>query len=193
MKLYGSQPSPYVRRIRLALSGRAYQFEALDVFAGAGREKVIRHNPARKIPVLEDGDLILSDSSVIYRYLAEKFAWKPLSWDQENQLTTINAANDSLVELLLCKRSGFDIEDDKLFFNLQRERIAGTLAALNQQVKAGVYDQWQYPAMCLYSLADWSDFRDLLELDDYPALLAFRSRNVDRPGVAESDPRLSAS
>lgn len=189
MKLYGSQPSPYVRRIRLALAGKAYEFEALNVFEGKGREKVIVHNPARKIPMLEDGKLLLSDSGVIYRYLIEKFDWKPLTWAQENQLTVINAANDSLVELLLCQRSGFDIQEDKLFFNLQRERVAGTLAALNEQAKEGVFEDWQYPAMSLYALVDWSDFRDLAELDAYPALRAFRSRNADRPGVLESDPR----
>ena len=44
--------------------------------------------------------------------------------------------------------------------------------------------------MALYSLIDWTLFRQLVELDDYPALLAFVAANSQQPGVAVSDPRL---
>ena len=134
MQLLGSVASPFVRRLRLVLAGQPYQFVALNIFESEGRSVLVQHNPARKVPVLVDGEQVIFDSGVIYRYLASKLKLTPLSWDQENGLTTINACTDSLVELLLCKRSGFDVTEDKLFFNLQHERIQATLEALEQQI-----------------------------------------------------------
>jgi glutathione S-transferase len=139
---------------------------------------------------LVDGEQVIFDSAVIYRYLTQKLNFKPLSWDQENSLTTINACTDSLVELLLCTRSGFDVNEDKLFFNLQHERIQATLEALEQQIKAGQFGQWDYTAISLYTLVDWILFRDLVDLKPFPVLLQFRSEHLKQPMVAETDPRL---
>lgn len=191
MQLLGSVASPFVRRLRLVLAGQPYQFVALNIFESEGRSVLVKHNPARKVPVLVDGELVIFDSGVIYRYIAQKLNLKPLGWEQENSLTTINACTDSLVELLLCSRSGFDVNEDKLFFNLQHERIQATLEALEQQIKAGQFGQWDYTAISLYSLIDWILFRDLVDLKPFPVLLQFRSEHLKQPMVAETDPRLS--
>ena len=170
MKLYGSQTSPYVRRIRLLLAELPCEFIKLNILDSADRETLAAINPTLRIPMLDDAGQTIFDSGVIYRYLAAKTNATPLSWYQENQLTVINAVNDSLVMLYQCSRSGLDTNDDKLFFNLQRERIAMSLYVLEQQAANAEFANWQYPAMALYSLLDWVAFRELLELDDYPAL-----------------------
>lgn len=190
MKLYGSQTSPYVRRIRLLLSQTAHEFVNLNIFAGADRDSLAAINPALRIPMLEDNEHVIFDSGVIYRYLAPKLGLAALSWYQENQLTVINAVNDSLVMLLQCNRSGLDTNDDKLFFNLQRERVATSLFVLEQQAANGEFAKWDYVAMALYSLIDWTLFRELMELDDYPALLAFAASNSQQQMIAQTDPRL---
>ncbi|MBU1308245.1 MAG: glutathione S-transferase family protein, partial [Gammaproteobacteria bacterium] len=100
MKLYGSQTSPYVRRIRLLLAATAHDFINLNIFAGADRETLAALNPTLRIPMLDDEGQVIFDSGVIYRYLAPRLGLAPLSWYQENQLTVINAVNDSLVMLL---------------------------------------------------------------------------------------------
>ena len=190
MKLYGSQTSPYVRRIRLLLASTPHEFVNLNIFAGVDRETLAAINPALRIPMLQDGDRAIFDSAVIYRYLAAKLGLAALSWYQENQLTVINAVNDSLVMLLQCNRSGFNTNDDKLFFNLQRERVATSLFVLEQQAANGEFANWDYVAMALYSLVDWTLFRELMELDDYPALLAFTNSNRQQAMINETDPRL---
>ncbi|MDP2713194.1 glutathione S-transferase family protein [Rheinheimera sp.] len=190
MKLYGSQTSPYVRRIRLVLAATPHEFINLNIFAGTDRETLAAINPALRIPMLDDDGQLVFDSGVIYRYLAPKLGLAALSWYQENQLTVINAVNDSLVMLLQCSRSGFDTNDDKLFFNLQRERVATSLFVLEQQAANGEFANWDYVAMALYSLVDWTLFRELLEFDDYPALLAFVAQNKAQPMIKDSDPRL---
>ena len=191
MKLYGSQTSPYVRRIRLLLATTSHEFINLNIFAGEGRQTLAAINPALRIPKLDDAGQVIFDSGVIYRYLAPKLGIAPLSWYQENQLTVINAVSDSLVMLLQCSRSGFDTNDDKLFFNLQKERIATCLYVLEQQAANGEFKQWNYITMALYSLIDWTLFRQLIELDDYPALLACVGANASQGAVALSDPRLA--
>jgi glutathione S-transferase len=190
MKLYGSQTSPYVRRIRLLLATTAHEFINLNIFAAEGRQTLAAINPALRIPMLDDAGQVIFDSGVIYRYLAPKLGIAALSWYQENQLTVINAVSDSLVMLLQCSRSGFDTNDDKLFFNLQRERVATSLYVLEQQADNGEFAQWDYVAMALYSLVDWTLFRELMEFDDYPALLAFLAQNKSQPMIKDSDPRL---
>lgn len=190
MKLYGSQTSPYVRRIRLLLATTAHEFINLNIFTGEGRQTLAAINPALRIPMLDDAGQVIFDSGVIYRYLAVKLGIAPLSWYQENQLTVINAVSDSLVMLLQCSRSGFDTNDDKLFFNLQRERVATSLYVLEQQAANNEFANWDYVAMALYSLVDWTLFRELMEFDDYPALLAFVAQNKTQPMIKDSDPRL---
>lgn len=190
MKLFGSTSSPFVRRLRLFLAERDYEFITLNIFEATDRELLTRLNPTHKIPMLQDEQHVVFDSGVIYRYLAEKFQVKPLSWQQENILTTINAANDSLVELLLCKRSGFNVDDDKLFFKLQRDRVSATLQVLNDKVRDGEFSQWNYLSISLYCLVDWILFRELTDLSRFPSLLSFRAQNLDQTAVAGSDPRL---
>lgn len=191
MKLFGSMSSPFVRRLRLLLVSQPYEFISLNIFETAGRETLVQLNPTRKVPMLQDGELVIFDSGVIFRYLCQKLQLPALSWADENRLTMINAVNDSLVEILLCQRSGFDTHSDKLFFNLQHERVVGTLQVLEQQAAAGQFDDWDYLAMSLYCLLDWAEFRQLTDLKPYPALQQFLQAAQDRPGVVQTDPRLA--
>lgn len=188
MKLIGSTTSPYVRRIRLLLNEEPHEFINLDIY-GAGRDELRRNNPTLKIPVLIDDGQEIFDSRVIARYLANRQGHEPLSWDQENQLTLIDGANDSAVTMLLSERSGIDTRQDAMFFNLQRERIMTTLRTLAAMVEEGQLEHWNYPAMCLYCLVDWLDFRDLVDFSGVDSLLAFRNSLRERPRVSDTDPR----
>lgn len=190
MRLLGSTTSPFVRRTRLLLADRDYEFVNLDIY-GNDRDRLRERNPALKIPVLEDGDQTIFDSRAIFRYLAGKFERAPLTWDQENQLTLIDAATDSLVSLFLSQRSGLDINADLLFFNLQRERVAMTLHELALRVEQGGFRDWNYPSICLYCLVDWMEFRQLSDFKGLEALLDFRDRNREQAFVNETDPRNS--
>lgn len=188
MKLIGSTTSPYVRRIRILLNEEPYEFVNLDIY-GEGRDELRRNNPALKIPMLEDEGQQIFDSRIIARYVSAKQGRDPLTWDQQNQLTLIDAANDSAVILLLSKRSGLDVDADAMFFNLQRERMTTTLKALADQVDDGQFDAWNYPAICLYCLVDWLDFRGVVDFTGVESLLKFRDAHKDKPWVAQTDPR----
>jgi glutathione S-transferase len=78
MKIIGSYISPYVRKVLacLALKGLAYEIDPITPFYG--NDEFARLSPLRRIPVLIEGDLVLSDSSVICAYLDEAYSGHPL-------------------------------------------------------------------------------------------------------------------
>jgi len=191
MQLIGSPASPYVRRIRLFLNKRDYTFTHIDIFSPDGRKFLTDNNPAQKIPVFIDGENTLYDSRVIFRYLAQKFQSASLTWPQENLLTLIDAANDSFISLLLLKRSDIDSSQDKLFFNLQHEKIDTVLSVLNKEVENGTFNDWNYPSICLYCLLDWVQFRELGSITQYPHLHTFLSEHSKQDGVYDTDPRIN--
>lgn len=188
MKLYGSTTSPYVRRIHLLLEGQDYDVENLKLTETADRIKLKAKNPTLKIPMLEDGDVVLFDSRVIAQYLREKLSHTPLTWEEENQITLIDNANDSFVSMFQLQRSDIDTTADRLFFNYQRERFDEVFAALDQQVGNGKFAQWNFPAMCLYCLLDWITFRNLKDYSDYTNLVSFYKQHAERPAVIASIP-----
>ncbi len=189
MKLYGSTTSPFVRRTRIFTHSIAIEFISMDIFA-EGRDCLREKNPTLKVPFLIDDDKSIYDSRVIYRYLVDKFELSAPSIEQENILTMIDAASDSLVSILLLGRSGFDTNEDKLFFNLQHERINQVFKALQQECQVGSFKEWHYPSICLYCLLDWVLFRDLLKLSEYPELIAFHGLHQEREEVKATDPRV---
>lgn len=69
--IVGSYLSPYVRKVLVCLEAKGIPYE-VDHFAPFyGDERFSRLSPLRRIPVLVDGDLVLTDSSVICEYLDE--------------------------------------------------------------------------------------------------------------------------
>jgi glutathione S-transferase len=67
--IVGSYLSPYVRKVLvcLELKGITYEVDHFPPFYGDDRFSKL--SPLRRIPVLVDGDLVLTDSSVICEYL----------------------------------------------------------------------------------------------------------------------------
>lgn len=189
MKLLGSGTSPYVRRTRLLLGDADYEFASLDIY-GADRDELRKHNPALKIPMLIDDDgQSIYDSRVIARYLTEKLGLERPDWAQENQLTLIDAANDSMVTIALSKRSGLDTSRDINFYALQHERIARSIDALSAMAADGAFDAWHYPSMCLFCLVDWAEMRELFDFLGHQRLRDLKARFANQPMVAATDPR----
>jgi glutathione S-transferase len=71
--ILGSYLSPYVRKVLvlLELKGVAYEIDPMVAFFGD--ERFSKLSPLRRIPVMIDGDLILTDSSVICQYVEDRW------------------------------------------------------------------------------------------------------------------------
>jgi glutathione S-transferase len=80
MKLYEFGPTRSIR-VRWTLQELGVAFEPISVDLIAGQQRApsfLKINPAGKVPVLVDGDLVLTESVAIVLYLAEKYPDKGL-------------------------------------------------------------------------------------------------------------------
>ncbi|MQA19591.1 glutathione S-transferase family protein [Rugamonas rivuli] len=76
MKLYGATLSGHTHRVRLFLSllNLPYEFVEIDMRARQNRSpEHLARNPFGEVPVLEDGDVTLADSTAILVYLASRY------------------------------------------------------------------------------------------------------------------------
>lgn len=191
MKLYGSTPSPFVRRNRIFLEDIDYEFVAMNIYEKDQREQLSALGPIKQIPILVDGQTTVYDSRIIFRYLNDKYKKENLTIHDENIITMIDACNDAQVFLLMLVRSDIDINQDKLFINNQKNRIVDTLTELDKLASGNEFEQWNFKAICLYSLLDWMEFRELQDLSGYKNLKQFLAKNKDREFVVKTDPRNS--
>ena len=74
----GSYLSPYVRKVLACLEVKRMAYEVDHIVPFFGDDRFSRLSPLRRIPVLVDGDLVLSDSSVICQYLEDRCPEPPL-------------------------------------------------------------------------------------------------------------------
>jgi glutathione S-transferase len=78
MKIIGSFVSPYVRKVLACLNLKGLDYEVDPITPFFGNEEFERLSPLRRIPVLVDGGVTISDSSVICAYLDEACSGYPL-------------------------------------------------------------------------------------------------------------------
>jgi glutathione S-transferase len=72
LRIIGNYISPYVRKVLACLELKGLEYEIDPIAPFVGNDEFTRLSPLRRIPVLVDGDLVLSDSSVICQYLEDQ-------------------------------------------------------------------------------------------------------------------------
>jgi glutathione S-transferase len=70
--IIGGFLSPYVRKVLVALDCKGVPYEIDPIVPFFGDERFSALSPLRRIPGLIDGDVVLSDSSVICQYLEDR-------------------------------------------------------------------------------------------------------------------------
>jgi glutathione S-transferase len=78
MKIIGSFVSPYVRKVLVCMELKGIDYEVDPITPFFGNDEFRRLSPLCRIPVLIDGDLVLTDSTVIAEYLDETYPEPPL-------------------------------------------------------------------------------------------------------------------
>ncbi len=77
IRIHSFPLSGHAHRVRLFanLAGIAHEVVDVDLAGGAHKkEPFLSLNPAGQVPVIEDGDVVISDSNAILVYLARKYA-----------------------------------------------------------------------------------------------------------------------
>jgi len=70
--IIGTPVSPYVRKVLAVLELKGVPWRIYPLVPFLGNDAFTRLSPLRSIPVLIEGDLVLSDSTVICEYLEER-------------------------------------------------------------------------------------------------------------------------
>lgn len=74
----GSFVSPYVRKVLACMNLKGLEFEVDPITPFFGNDEFEELSPLRRIPILIDGDVKISDSSVICAYLDDAYPERPL-------------------------------------------------------------------------------------------------------------------
>lgn len=78
--LHGSIISPYVRKVLIVLKIKEipHTVEEITPFIPPHREKLLQLSPLGKIPIYQENDVVIPDSSVICAYLEKKYPEKTI-------------------------------------------------------------------------------------------------------------------
>ena len=190
LTLIGSYTSPFVRKIRLLLYGDStVTFRPVNYFEEEGNAYLKSINPFNQLPMLLDGDQPIYESRVMFNYIAKKKNLKPLTIDEENILSAIDAIIASGVNLFSLKKGGINVEDQSHYFLVrQKERIPSLLKMITPWAATQKPSDWNYLTMSMYTLLYWMNFREIYDYSHIPELVDFEKRFRDCPGVAETDP-----
>lgn len=196
MKLYGFGPMRSLR-VLWALHELATDFEfvPVNVFAGENQHPdFLRLNPAGKIPVLVDGDVVVTESAAIVLYLAEKHSAKGLlPADLAARAQVYRWLMFSVTELeqplwRIAKHSSLYPEDKRLpgEVALAAEEFAQMAAVMERHLEGRdflVGDRIS-AADCIaaYTL-DWANEAQLL--GPFPNLAAYVDRLYARPSAPQ--------
>ncbi|KAK9887042.1 hypothetical protein WA026_019967 [Henosepilachna vigintioctopunctata] len=73
LRLYSFELCPYAERVRLVLQFKNLKYEAVNINLNKKPEWFLTINPAGKVPALDTGNEIITESLVIVKYLEEKY------------------------------------------------------------------------------------------------------------------------
>jgi glutathione S-transferase len=191
MKLYGFAPTRSLRAL-WGLKELGLEFEFIPVNLQAGEHKrpeFLALNPAGKVPVLVDGDLVLTESAAIVLYLAEKYPEKklmPTKLEERAQVYRwVMFAMTELEQPLwrIAKHSFLYPEHKRLpqAIDLAREDFTAMAAVLDRHMNGRQYivgDRMSVADCVTAYLMDWANEQQLL--DGFPNLTAYLQRMYQR-------------
>jgi glutathione S-transferase len=168
MKLYGFGATRSLRALwALRELDAEFEFVPVNLLAGEHRcPDFLRLNPAGKIPVLVDGDVLLTESAAIVMYLAEKYRDKGL----------LPAA---LGERAQVYRWDKRLPDDVALAGQEFVAMAAVLDRHMEGRQFIVGDSVTVADCITAHTLDWGNERRLI--DGYPQLRAYLERMYARP------------
>jgi glutathione S-transferase len=192
MKLYGFGPTRSLRAL-WGLKELDADFEFVPVNLSAGEHKrpeFLRLNPAGKIPVLVDGDLVIPESAAIVLYLADKYRDKGLLPESLTERAHVYRwlmfAVTELEEPLwrITRHTALYPEDRRLPADiaLAKEEFNAMATVLERHLEGRQYivgDRISIADCVAAHLIDWANEFKLIE--GFPQLRAYLTRMYARP------------
>jgi glutathione S-transferase len=201
MRLYEFAPTRSIR-VRWTLQEIGIPFESVSIDMRRDehrRPEFLKINPAAKLPVLVDGDSVLTESIAIVLYLAEKHPEKqllPVSPDERAQVYRwlLFAATELEQPLWrISKHTAIYPKDRRLMADiaLAREDFAPMARVLAEHMAEKTYVVGEAVTVADFVLAytlDWANEAQMLA--DFPCLQNYVERMYQRP---HAPPRIAAA
>jgi glutathione S-transferase len=200
LKLISATPSPYARKVRIALAEKNLPFELITEVPWHAETQTPKHNPLEKLPVLilEDGSSVY-ESSYILEYLELKYPQVPLlPKDADGILAAkkldvlCNGVCDALV-LLFFERMRAEGQASAEWMARQARKIAGgmrEIARLIGKREYAVGERFTIGDIAAATAAGYVSVRypEMKWREDYPDLAAYSARMEQRPSLMNSVP-----
>jgi glutathione S-transferase len=203
--LISATPSPYARKVRIALAEKRLPFTLQTEVPWDGTTKTPQYNPLEKLPVLilEDGKTAVYESSYILEWLEAKYPKTPLlpSHDQIDDILLakkIQVVADGVCDALVLAFFESMREPEKRsqpWIDRQMRKVEGGLRALGEwaEQKQGDYlvgDRLGLADIAVGSLCGYLDCRWKSHnwADTYPALKKHWQMLEERPSFQDTRP-----
>ncbi len=187
MKIYGSFTSPFVRHCRIALLETNLSCEFIETDAAQSAKL----SPTKKVPLLVDGDLTLTDSSSILRYLREKSGASFLTDIKDFELFNMtNTVLDACVNIFFLEKIDNIKFADSKYLQRQSARVLSGLEALNNLELAGELPLTD-GEIRLACFLDWGVYRERIDLRQLGNLSRFLDFARSDPNFVKTIPPLA--
>ncbi|OOG63628.1 glutathione S-transferase [Sinorhizobium sp. A49] len=199
MKLYGLGPTRSLRALwALQELDADFEFVPVNLLGGENRHPdFLRLNPAGKVPVLVDGDMVLTESAAIVFYLAEKYPDKglmpsDLTERAEAYRWSLFAVTELEQPLWRISKHSFLYPEDKRLpedIALAREDFAAMAEVLERHMDGRTFivgDRISVADCVTVYVIDWGNEVGLI--DGLPNLKAYLERMYARP---KAPPRIA--
>lgn len=208
LKLYGTPPTRALRVVWLLNElGLEHELHPVDLMQDEHHQQdFLSLNPAAKVPVLVDGDLVLTESAAIQLYLAEKYpqaGFIPETLEDRAQMYRWMFFLVTEVEQPLWRiaRHTFVYPDEKRIpqdVELARQECLEMIAVLERHMSEREFMVGDRLSVADFNAAytlDWANTEEMLEsaprLRDY--LKAMYSRPTAPPTIAEAFAAMESS
>lgn len=191
--IYGQAKSRTGRVIWAAEElGLPYELKVLNMRGGEHRqEPFLSINPAGKVPAIQDGDFVLSESAAIVSYLADKHARMGLIPTPATQTRARHdqwmafAINDLDPPLWAIFRQILFLPEEQRSQDIQKAgesdfaRAAGVLSKHFERSPYALGDNFQVADIMISSILNWATYSQMPGLD--APIRAFIKRTQERP------------
>lgn len=197
LTIHGTVPSPFARKVRCMLDEKGVDYQSEQLIPFPKTPELLALNPRGQIPILQDGDLVLPDSSVMCAYIERLHpepAFYPRDpaqfgralWLEEYSDTTLSAAVGAVFFERFVKKVLMQAEPDE---ERVQEALANELPNALEVLETEIGDR-DHLVGGAFSIADAAVCSQLVNLqhggepldaERWPNLARYLATNLARP------------
>jgi glutathione S-transferase len=200
MKLISATPSPYARKVRIALAEKGIPFELLTEIPWNQDTTVPQHNPLEKLPVLllDDGSTVY-ESSYILEFLERRYPDPPLLPADDDGILAAkrldvlaNGVCDAVI-LVFFERLRPEAHRSQPWMDRQLRKVLGGVAEIARLIgdrRYAVGDRFGLGDIAAASALGYLEvrFKEFGWRRQYPALNRYMDRLMQRPSLRDTVP-----